>query len=125
MNISSRLYRLVTWMMIASGFLCWGISRLQFGYLASLSAAHKNKFFKAKRIRDDLMFFASVEADPSKASHGILKKLKEMEVSWTAQQKKKLNERIKENLIKRNRSVEYSRVILARIMVIHSLTLLK
>ena len=28
----------------------------KFGYLASVSASKSNKFFKAKRIRDDLMF---------------------------------------------------------------------
>ena len=74
------------------------------------------------------MFSASVEADPSKASHGFLKKLKEMEVSWTAEPKKKLNERIKENLIKKRTGPLNTQELSsrnARIMVVHSLTLLK
>ena len=50
-----------------------------FGYLASISASRSNKNFKAKRIRDDLMF-SSVESDveASRKTESIVKQQQSM-----------------------------------------------
>ena len=56
----------------------------KFGYLASISAAHSNKNFKAKRIHDELMFAAE-----------------EMEVKWTEKQRQAMNQKLAENFKKR------------------------
>ena len=54
----------------------------KFGYLASQSAQHSNKLFKAKRIKDDLMLIDSND-DIQKAESKVLKTLQDMEVIWT------------------------------------------
>ena len=62
----------------------------QFGALAGVSAAKSNKFFKAKHIRDDLMFNKEVsdgEEEVVKATNNILNHLKSIEISWTANQR--------------------------------------
>ena len=62
----------------------------KFEYLASISASHSNKFFKAKRIRDDLMFTVEDEREITKvATIHIIKALEHLEVQWTDDQKKK------------------------------------
>ena len=63
----------------------------KFGYLASQSAAHSNKLFKGKRIRDDLVLSNSDESLFVEKS--IVRTMKlfddfdDMEVSWNAKQK--------------------------------------
>ena len=37
----------------------------KFGYLASQSAQHSNRFFKAKRIRDDLVLSGAIDVEKS------------------------------------------------------------
>ena len=63
-----------------------------FGYLDSISAARSNKYFKAKRIRDDLMLDAleKKEEDIEKSSCQTMKSLKPMEVIWTTGQEQEL-----------------------------------
>ena len=58
----------------------------RFGYLASVSAAKSNKFFKASRIRDDMMFKTTMKEEKeslTKTTKRIVKRLNEMEVDWT------------------------------------------
>ena len=64
----------------------------KFGYLDSISAARSNKYFKAKRIRDDLMLDAleKKEEDIEKSSCQTMKSLKPMEVIWTTGQEQEL-----------------------------------
>ena len=61
----------------------------RFGVLVAVSAAKSNKFFKAKRIRDDLMFDKKMtnEEEVGKVTKKILNDLKSMEVSWMTKQK--------------------------------------
>ena len=64
------------------------------GSLAAQSAAHSNKFFKAKRMRDDLMFstkpedFSPEETSWSATKRQIFKRLDAMESEWTSEQRK-------------------------------------
>ena len=74
----------------------------KFGYLAAQSAAHSNKLFKAKRIRDDLVLSDAedsllVERSMSK----MMKILDEMEISWSSKQKELKKERLFENIKKK------------------------
>ena len=58
----------------------------KFGILASESASHSNKFFKRKRIRDDLMFNKSKTSNEklsSKSLKNVFNALDSMEVEWT------------------------------------------
>lgn len=60
----------------------------KFGYLASMSAKRSNKYFKAKRIRDGMMF--SKDSDRKEVNRKALKimnKLDEMEMVWVEEQK--------------------------------------
>ena len=58
------------------------------GTLVSVSVSKSNKFFKAKRIRDDLMFNEpSTEENVDKSTKRITKVLNEMEMEWTEHQK--------------------------------------
>ena len=68
----------------------------KFGYLASISAVHSNKNFKAKRIRDDLMFLNAHDDKEMvlKSTNKILQSLKEMEVEWSEQQHVVMKERV-------------------------------
>ena len=53
----------------------------RFGGLAGVSAAKSNKFFKAKRIRDDLMFHKNMlneEEEMANVAKNILNDLKSM-----------------------------------------------
>ena len=59
------------------------------GVLAAQSAAHSNKKFKAKRMRDDLVFVKESEnksSDFTAAQRKVFKELDGMESSWTNQQ---------------------------------------
>ena len=56
----------------------------KFGHLAAQSAAHSNKLFKGKRIRDDLMLIdGDVDANIDKSMRETMKSLDEMEVVWS------------------------------------------
>ena len=62
----------------------------RFGHLASVSASRSNKFFKAKRIRDGMMFTSSaadIQNATDTTSRSVIKKLNQMEVDWTAKQR--------------------------------------
>ena len=88
----------------------------KFGYLASISAARSNKFFKAQRIRDDLMFNVTEknEEDVKKSCFKIIKSLQEMEVEWTKSQKEVSKKRVQESLKKKQHKNDYADVILQR-----------
>jgi hypothetical protein len=75
----------------------------KFGYLASQSAQHSNKLFKAKRIKDYLILLDSKE-DVSQTESRVLKTLEEMEISWTEKQNVLKKARLKENLKKKVRA---------------------
>ena len=61
------------------------------GSLAAQSASHSNKFFKAKRMRDDLLFVKENYVSGSSRFMGlhqkIFKKLDEIETKWTVEQR--------------------------------------
>ena len=82
----------------------------KFGYLASISASRSNKFLKAKRMRDDLMFTVGGEGRTTKAAtNHLIKALEHLEVLWTDDQKKKWKEKISEN-IKKKAHQEFIRI---------------
>ena len=59
-----------------------------FGNQCSLFAAHSNKKFTAKGIRDNLIIIHS-DSELSETSKTVLKSLDEMEIKWTSSQKEK------------------------------------
>ena len=76
----------------------------KFGYLTSISAVTRNKKFKEKRIRDDLMFTKDEAKDDILVStNNIIKTLNNMEVKWTEEQKK-WREKITENIFKKEQT---------------------
>ena len=87
----------------------------KFGYLASISAARSNKFFKAKRIRDDLMFAeTSNEINVDRCYSKVTKVLNEMEVSWTKGQKELWKTKVQECAAKKKRSMQYKSLLLKK-----------
>ena len=70
----------------------------RFGSLAAQSASHSNKFFKAKRIRDDLTLMSYECATPLKCNENLFKKLDKREHNWTEKQKALFRNKIKESL---------------------------
>ena len=88
-----------------------------FGHLASVSTSISNKFFKAKRIRDDMMF-TSTAADIQNAtettSRRVIKKLNQMEVDWSAKQRAEWKSKIEAGAIKKARSLEYRDILLRK-----------
>ena len=74
----------------------------KFRYLASISASKSNKFFKAKRIHNDLMFNRQMtnEEDVSKSTRRITKVLNEMEINWTEDQKQIWRNKVEESMKK-------------------------
>ena len=89
------------------------------GGLASLSAAKSNKFFKAKRIRDDLMFEKYMCAEDeeeaiTKATRNIIGKLKLMELIWTDKQKQCWKTKVQDSLRKNTRNTRYKELLLQR-----------
>ena len=100
---------------IPNNDLCCERYLSRFGYLASQSAAHLNKYFKGKRIRDDLMTLE--EEENSKIDRrmiSIMNQLDSMKISWTATQKIKKKENILENLLKKKRSNEFANSLLKK-----------
>ena len=89
----------------------------RFGGLASLSAAKSNRFYKAKRIRDDMMFETRMnqyEKDVSKSTKDVIDQLKKMEKEWTKQQKERLKQKIKDAVAKRARKSQYKEILLKK-----------
>ena len=91
----------------------------QFGNLASISAVRRNNFFKAKRIRDYLMFGQGEgewknEATVSRSATEIIKTLQSMEGCWNQKQTDVWKEKIKSSLQKKVRSAQYKDVLLKR-----------
>ena len=75
----------------------------KFGILASESASHSNKFFKRKRIRDDLMFNKSKKSNEklsSKLLKNVFNALDSMEVEWTLEQRELSKKRVAESIEK-------------------------
>jgi hypothetical protein len=59
----------------------------KFGYLASLSAKRSNRFYKAIRIRDDMLFWSSQTCDGlNKEDLQAMKRLDKMESNWGIKQ---------------------------------------
>ena len=74
----------------------------KFGYLAAQSAAHSNKLFKAKRIRDNLILSDAEDSLLAERSmNKTMKILDEMEISWSSKQKELKKERLFENIKKK------------------------
>lgn len=67
----------------------------KFGYLAAQSAKRSNRFFKAKRIKDDLMFFGVTQQEVDSSALGAMKALDIREESWTTDQKDLKRQRLK------------------------------
>ena len=85
---------------VLKGFLA------KFGALASQSAKHSNKFFKAKRIKDDLCLLVANECgDALKENRNIYIYivLDSMERDWTSEQRELFKVKLKESLRKNNR----------------------
>ena len=60
----------------------------KFGYLAAQSAAHSNKCFTGKRIRDDLVLSdANDDLQVDRSITQVMKLLDDMELKWSAKQK--------------------------------------
>ena len=89
----------------------------KFGYLVSVSASKSNKFFKAKRIQDDMMFNVNLtvgEEEVTKLTKRVTKILKEMELQWTASQKHVWKTKVKEAMNKKVRNLEYKDLLLRK-----------
>ncbi|CAK8673115.1 unnamed protein product [Clavelina lepadiformis] len=78
-------------------------------YLARFGnlAGHSNRYFKAKRIKDDLMFAKDAPIDSELASCKVMKKLDEMEITWTETQKESMKTKLKERIKKNKREVDF------------------
>ena len=79
----------------------------RFGNLASLSAAHSNRFFKAKRIRDDLLFNTNETGNTEMASTNVLRNLDAMEMLWTEKQKEAMKKRLIERIQKSQKEGQF------------------
>ena len=75
--------------------------------LASQSAKHSNRMFKAKRIKDDLMLTDRQVNEVEQSTTAILKHLDAMEVTWSNKQKQKKKQRLRENLQKKVRANDF------------------
>ena len=79
----------------------------KFGVLASESAQRSNRFFKAKRIKDDLMFFGVNKKDIERSAIGIMKALDKREDGWTKNQKVLKKERLKKLIANKGRANDF------------------
>ena len=86
----------------------------RFGYLASQSAQHSKKLFKARRIKDDLMLPDRDDSKVVKSANAVLKHLDEMEMTWSSRQKQKKKQRLKENLQKKLKANEFKDQLLIK-----------
>lgn len=88
----------------------------KFGYLASISAVHSNKYFKANRIRDDLMFSEGDEGcgDADSKMKIIVRELDKLECKWVHSQKNALKEKIKSSLEKKKQYNQYINAVMAK-----------
>jgi len=85
----------------------------KFGALASMSARHSNRFFKAKRNRDDLTLNSEHHAD-NPPDTIIFASLDIMEQEWNADQKALQKARLQDSLAKGQRASEFVDVILKK-----------
>ena len=77
----------------------------KFGNIASVSAKHSNRYFKAKRIRDDLVLDYSEQTNVNSVTvRKLYKLLDQMEEKWTAEQKRVQKQRIQQSLAKSKRA---------------------
>ena len=76
----------------------------KFGYLASLSAERSNRFFKGKRIRDDLTSLCVIVENVDNSTLKIMKCLDEMEITWTSSKKERKKEYLLQNVLKKQRN---------------------
>ena len=79
----------------------------KFGYVASQSAKHSNRMFKAKRIKDDHMLTERQVNEVEQSTTAVLKHLDAMEVTWSNKQKQKKKQRLKENIQKKVRANDF------------------
>jgi len=89
----------------------------EFDRLATVSAAKRNRFFKANRIRDDMMFISSMDDQANRSSEStkrILKQLDEMEMTWSAQQRQEWRARVEHSMQKKARSMQYRDLLLSK-----------
>lgn len=90
------------------------------GSLAGQSAAHSNRFFKAKRMRDDLMFstkpndFSPEESSWSSAKRQIFKRLDAMESVWTSEQRELYKQKLIKAKIDEDNSLKVPDILLAK-----------
>ena len=90
----------------------------RFGGLASVSAAKSNRFYKAKSIRDDLMFETKMtndkKIDVTASTTKIINQLKNMERDWTAIQKQRLRDKIAARVNKRAKKSQFKDILVKR-----------
>lgn len=90
----------------------------KFGILASESARHSNKFFKGKRIRDDLMFSNDDNNSQVKITtqtlQKVFKELDMLEISWSLKQKEQAKTKIAESMAKAKRANEQVDILLKK-----------
>ena len=80
----------------------------RFGNLASSSAVHSNRFFKAKRIRDDMLFNKNeTVGNTEMASTKVLKKLDDMEMLWTGKQKEAMKKKMIDRIQKTQKEGQF------------------
>ena len=81
---------------------------------SSISALKSNKFFKAKRIRNDLKLNGQMtnEEDISKSTRRITKVLNAMEMNWTEDQKQIWRNKVEESMKKKAHTLEYKGILL-------------
>ena len=102
---------------LATGNLVCECYLATFGYIASNSASHLNKRFKAKRIRDDLMFKKKDTLTVSISNNAfqeVFQVLDEMEDTWTEDQKKAQKDRLKAAMEKGRREGEFHGIVLRK-----------
>ena len=88
-----------------------------FGHIAASSAAHSNKKFKAKRVRDDLLFRKEDVEDKTikeRTNKRVFEILDTMEETWTVNQKEYEREVLKKRLAKGKRQREFLATILRK-----------
>ena len=87
------------------------------GALAAQSAAHLNKNFKAKRMRDDLVFVKESDLQSSHftaAERKVFKELDKMETVWTEKQKREYKQKLTNMMSKNERRNDFINLLLKK-----------
>ena len=86
------------------------------GMLAGQSAAHSNKRFKAKRMRDDLTFAKEAENLPEITStqKKIFKQLDAMELKWSTSQRNEYKKRLGEMMSRKQKRNDFVQSLLKK-----------